>query len=188
MKEILMDNYIFSVVQDITREALSDGVFILLFHVDKVPPHLGLCVYGRYFSITMNKQYIDQDIDSVLRSINAKNIKTIFQQVLIPSEIDQESIVDITKHNFEGYKSLLNDGITCLQPISDTFVNLLGTNITNVDVVFDVMDEIKAQGHLGSTFHSNLSSSSEGEDYSVKRYTLDDVNQRIQQLESTVKA
>ena len=78
LMEVLMSKYKISNIINAEKQKIDEQKCLLwVWHADKIPPHLGLSVEGRYFSLKANGKDFMTEIDAVLQIISKKKIKTL---------------------------------------------------------------------------------------------------------------
>jgi len=96
-------------------------LYLIIFHADKKPPHVGLVWNLRYFSLTVKGKEVDLPFEEKLQLIEKRKIPCLILELRAPKEHTelQNQLVNI----FEA-SSPLSDKISCLAPISNFFENV----------------------------------------------------------------
>lgn len=164
-------------IEEMNDSYLRDGCFLVLFHVNKIPPHLGLVSDSKYFSLTATESQINVDIDSIWRVIRSKSIETIFIKVDVLPMASQLAVI------FGEYKKAVNKEFTCLQPIKDFFEYQCDWNVEDVNFIFDLIHKLKEKSMIVQNYHLNLDRHLKNGSFELLNYTLDDIYKRIMEIQ-----
>lgn len=152
---------------------LHEGVFISVIHADKIPPHIGLIVEGRFYSLKTNGKDDGIELTSLLKILDSKNIATLFYTIT-PVNTDFKAKVESVFNEFDQIPA---DG-TCLRPINQLLSPDEDFN-TIRPLLIKLANENKSDSYrIGKCYGLNLPHGFEG----IKSYTLDDIKKRINQL------
>lgn len=156
---------------DIRRESPvfeGNALIIWIWNADKIPPHLGISVGKRYFSLTY-KGVEDFQTSAMLRKIKRLQIPIAFAKTIIDIEENQAAEL------FQSFERAKPGGSTCLSPIKE-----LCTSGAGVLQLANLLKELEDSNSI-SAFHGlNLPP-----DYSaLPEYSLLDIVKRIEQLDA----
>lgn len=145
------------------QNMFKDG-FLCVIHCDKIPPHIGLLVSGKFYSWKSTGKDIDLDASLLLKIIDQKNIATLFFQLTHPLDIDA------IRHLFIDLPSCIRGDHTCLHP----FILLLGKG-KEAKHIGELLEDLESQDLISRVFGLNLP-----KDYSgIPFYTREEINKRI---------
>ena len=163
-----MERYLIENIQEF-KNLKSEAVYLVLFHVDKQPPHLGVIVNEAYYSLRFDKMQIGIEAQMILKTVQTKKIPTLLFEV-DPGNISIDQI-------FQKYLSI--EGISCLYPIREYFYP---ENFETIQLVFDLLDRLKKDQKLINTYWLNLEPNTTS--FSLMRYSMDEVQKEIKRLQS----
>ena len=106
-------------------------IYLVMFHVDKTPPHLGLVKDNKYCSITIKGVEMDVDVDTIFNVIKRKRIPTLFVGLNMEGNFDLRSY-------YQKYSSIIDQNISCLAPIKDVISGELNLVLKEVHVIFEI--------------------------------------------------
>jgi hypothetical protein len=161
-----MENYLIENIQKF-ETINSDKTYLILFHVDKQPPHLGVVVNGAYFSLRYDKLQMGIDPESIMKTVRTKKIKTLI------FEIDEKG--SNVESIFEKYSSI--DSISCLFPLREFF---FPNGFESIQLIFDLLDKLKSDSKIIKTYSLNLEPDTTT--FNMKRYSIQDVQNEIKRL------
>lgn len=162
-----MEEYLIENIQEFSG-LNPKSTYLILFHVDKQPPHLGLIAEGAYFSLRYDKLQVGLDPKSIFKTVQGKKIQTLLFEV---ESSGTENPIKI----FSRYQSI--EKISCLFPIREV---LFPRFYEDVQLVFDLLDKLKEENRILATYSLNLSAHSGS--YRMKRYAIKDVQEEIKRL------
>ena len=172
-----MSNVTLQNIQLAKESELFRGTYILLLHANKIPPHIGLVVDGKYYSLTANETQSGVDVKVVWRTIQLKKIGSLFIMV---DSIGSSSLLNEV---FDQYDRAIAGKVSCLQPIKQYFHQQHQIKIDDVSFIFDLVERLEEYDLLTDTFHANLEKELTSNSFTLIKYTLDEIYSRIQQLQ-----
>lgn len=143
---------------------LEQGTYLWVLHVDKIPPHIGVSVNGRYFSLKYNGKDSNISCRSVLKLLENKKIPTWIVALELPLELAEVQAV------FDRYTCAKHAQATCLSPIIELIYN------QSFDLILpELLTRLSLEAKLGRQILLHLNS-----DFTGKfEYTRSDVQQRL---------
>ncbi|MES2589489.1 MAG: hypothetical protein V4622_10965 [Bacteroidota bacterium] len=158
--------------QEVDKEKLSKGLYIWVIHVNKIPPHIGISIDGKFYSLKVNGKDVGVDFELIYKIIQKKQIQTLFVEIDSNKNSNIESV-------FEKYKSLNNSNTTCLSPI----IEFLHED-ENIKILVELLVNLDKKNQIKSFFGLNLGTDFEG----IPVYSLDDVQNRILKLKDAKRS
>jgi hypothetical protein len=113
-----MSNYPIQHIQIFEKSFVEQGTFIWAFHVDKVPPHVGISIDGCYFSMKASEYDFNLDVEAVYQVVQRKKISTFL--IAIKDVYNLEGLKSI----FREYGTKIKEGESCMTPV----LRFLGEN------------------------------------------------------------
>ncbi len=165
--EVLMSKYKISNIINAEKQKIDEQKCLLwVWHADKIPPHLGLSVEGRYFSLKANGKDFMTEIDAVLQIISKKKIKTLCFE--LKSTLNVQDLAN----SFNKYNTTIPFEVTCLLPIQEVLNSYFSKQL--VDLLVDLDDKKQVNRVFGFNIPIEFDSISE--------YTTDDIHARLKKL------
>ena len=156
---------------------LMSGFHLILFHVNRVPPHLGIVYRQKYYSLTASECQIGIDFDPIWRLIRSKKIETIV--IKIDSAPSQEFI----SAAYQSYEVAKPNQYTCLSPIKDYFNEYHHISPEGIQFVFDLIPKLYESNLIDEVRQINLTSESNQFSFELLTYTMSEIYSRIQELQ-----
>ena len=148
------------------KEFNQNSVYLWVLHADKIPPHIGLSVEGKYFSLKSNGKDENLGLDGLFNVIDKKKIKTLL------FELDSNLTRTDVEACFSTYDRTIVHEVTCLNPLKD----LLG--FKDVRKLLDLLSELEQSGSIKSIVGLNIDDSFTG----IVDYKVEDIHDRLAKL------
>jgi hypothetical protein len=157
------------------KEIDLKATYLVIFNIDKTPPHLALIKNNQYYSITIKEVELGIDIKPIIQLVTKKKIPTLF------IEIDDN--FDNIKEVFNTFDSLKNTTITCLTPIKKYLSQQYDFKPENVYVIFDLLNQIKDKNGIVRIFEMNTQKLlTPNNQLEINQYNYEELQQFINKL------
>jgi hypothetical protein len=124
-----------------TPAFLSEGTYIWVFNWHEIP-HLGLSVQGKYFSISIKRSRLNEEVEKIWRLTEIKSVP------LFLVKIDHNSHQDNTIE--QAFSKPIQEGETCLNPLK----LLLTNQHENIQTLSDLLYHLEESNQIIS-YHAN---------------------------------
>jgi hypothetical protein len=156
---------------------LADSAYLLILHADKQPVHLTLVVEKLFYSLTYKNCDTDLPIEKILKMIHIKKIPCLWiklKQLAFPLKAEGVS---------EMFKQFppLQANQTCLNPIWE-LLKMHYKIPQGKPLVFGLLDSL-SEHQLIEQISSSFLPNSESGNFTIKRYDIDVVEDRILKLQ-----
>jgi len=169
-----MEQYQFKIEKShkLTRDELHkfnpNGVFLYILHADKIPPHIGLSIQHKFYSLKANAIDFRLDLSRFHQVIATKSIPTIMIELNFP-----QLTLEHVKEVFHSYGKKLSSGSTCLHPIDQ-----LTTGEVKHEKIGELLHSLNEQQQIKKIFSYQISENYKG----ILNYSLNDIQKRIFEL------
>ena len=170
-----MNGYLFENIQPATKPLLQEGIFIVLMHPDKTPPHIAMLCDGQFFSHGVTGTKIGERVEVFWKYITQKQTPVLLVKTSLNGNTEKLKIA------FQKFTFANENQETCLSPINLYLHDNHNFNTNQIKLVFNLLDTLKEQTEAVYSLHLALENGA----YSLKTYTLESVLKRIQQLATT---
>jgi hypothetical protein len=171
-----MPDYLFSGIVPFELP-LNDSAYLLILHADKQPVHLTLVVEKLFYSLTYKNCDTDLPIEKILKMIHIKKIPCLWIKLKQPTiPLKAEGVSEM----FKQFPPLQANQ-TCLNPIWE-LLKLHYKIPQGKPLVFGLLDSLKKHQLIEQISSSYLPNSESG-NFSMKRYDIDVVEDRILKLQ-----
>ncbi|MDC3253057.1 hypothetical protein OAU25_02270 [Crocinitomicaceae bacterium] len=138
-----------------------------VLHADKIPPHLGVSSKNSYFSLKYNGKDEFLPVDSVIKLLKQKKIKTLL--FVLRDAISAQEI----ELNFSTFTRTETGRTTCLNPIKTLL------NCPNVQTLKELLAELDDNEQIESVRGLNIDQTFQG----IIDYSIQDIHNRLKVLE-----
>lgn len=163
-----MSEYIIENINDF-KELDAGTDYIVLFGVDKVPPHIGFVTKLRYYSKSSQGGKRNHDFNNVLSSIQRKKIPTLLLK-LKSNNVSPESFFD---------NQPLNTGESCLTPIK-LMLTANGVSVKDAEFIFDLINLLYKRNELERVEQINCAGLIQANMIKLAKYSQKEINNAIQ--------
>jgi len=164
-----MSDYSFQHIHPLNNVSILDnGLFLCIIHADKIPPHIGISIEGKYFSLKAKGKDEAIPVTEVLKIINKRTIKTLFVRLDVNVTIEQ------VKEVFSGFERTIVRETSCLSHIKDV-LKVQGS----VQKLSDLLGYLDLNRLSSEVFGVFIDESFKGIPY----YEVEDIDKRLESLE-----
>lgn len=175
----MLDSYILEDLELAPYQKLQKGVYILLYNVVVVPPHLLVLVNGKVFSISTKGVEIDKEFELYWQLIQRNNVPCVFVELQLPKLFSLDELQEKIRLITSAFPAVQSNGVSCLMPIKEFCTEIYQIQNQSVNLVFDLLDALKLNNSIVGYFHVNLQNEMEHNSFKMQKYTVFDVNEAI---------
>ena len=73
------------ITQSFYANAVKKGIYLVLLHANRVPPHIGMMIDNEYHSLTIKGQELSISGNALLKNIGLRKIPTVFIKIKKPT-------------------------------------------------------------------------------------------------------
>jgi hypothetical protein len=150
-------------------QMLHQGFYLWVWYADKIPPHIGCSIDGRYFSLKVNGKDELLKVEKVLAIVERKKIASLIIRV------DTDLFLGSVSKKFNQFTKASNGKSTCLTPIAQ----ILACD-SDVEQLSQLLKYLKDQRKLNKVFGLNLVKGYKG----IPFYSRQDIDDRLRKLEN----
>ena len=150
------------------NEDFKQGIFLWVFHADKIPPHIGISKDGFYFSLKVSGKDEFVSVEKISKLLKTKKIPTLIIKTS-ENSIKNRQLETI----FEKYQTANSDGLTCLTPIIEIYFSE-----TKDLILIELLNLLNEAGVMETIFGINLPVDYKG----IPAYSRQDIQNRLYQL------
>jgi hypothetical protein len=154
--------------KNIDNEDFKLGIFLWVFHTDKIPPHIGISKDGFYFSLKVSSKDENIPVEKICKLLKTKKIPTLIIKTS-ENSIKNRHLETV----FEKYQTANSDGLTCLTPITEIYFSE-----TQDLILIELLNLLNEAGVMETIFGINLPTDYKG----IPAYSRQDIQNRLYQL------
>lgn len=163
-----MSNYTIKHIRDIDKVQLKKGTFLWAFHVDKIPPHVGISIDGFYFSMKASECDFNLNVETVYQVVQRKKIPSFLVSILHTQQLTALKMI------FNEYGNKIKIGDSCMTPV----IRFLEEN--EQFLLEELLDSLTQSNRIDSVMGLHLPKEFEH----LPFYTHEDVQLHIAQLKN----
>lgn len=148
-------------------QQLNQGCFLCIWHANKIPPHIGIIIQGRYYSLKVKGKDSDIPVSEIVKLIERKKIATVIAEVKTTIDTRRISSVFFTYDKAEASK------VTCLTPITEVFEVK-----DHINILSELLNYFQSKQQIGQLFGLNLEPDFKG----ILFYGKEEIEARLKQL------
>ena len=166
-----MSELVFENIKSLAADTASKGLFIWVWHADKVPPHVGISLDGLYYSLKVSGK--DEGIP------HGKVLEIIFRKSIPSLLIEVQSAVDkqLVKMTFENYQCAVPGSSTCLSPIKHIL------DLPRVNRLAELLMHLEQTAQIVGVYGACLPNDFQ----SLKPYGTPEIEQRLSKLQDATR-
>lgn len=146
--------------------AFKSGVFLWVFHANKIPPHIGISKDGMFFSLKSSGVDMDLDTNKVFLTIQRKQIPSFIVEISCEQAIELRS-------EFSKYSKTEVGKSTCLTPVKNVL------NYSDALKLSELLNYLASNNRLQRVHRLNGASEMKG----ILKYDTDKITDRLLALE-----
>lgn len=144
------------ITQSFYANAVKKGIYLVLLHANRVPPHIGMMIDNEYHSLTIKGQELNISGNVLLKSIAVRKIPTIFIKIKKHPVFSNQHLNESFVEQVKMFDQVNAEGNTCLSPIKIFFEEFYAIKKENIRLVFDLLDALKDNYFIDETCGMNL--------------------------------
>jgi len=173
-----VSRYQINITQSFYANAIKKGIYLVLQHADRIPPHIGMMIDNEYHSLNIKGQELNISGNVLLKNIGLRKIPTLFIKIKKHPVFSNQHLNESFIEQVKTFDKVKVDGNTCLSPIRLFFDEFYAINKTNIHLIFDLLDELKKNDFIEETCGMNLGETKENIFY-LQPYNESDLQKQI---------
>ncbi len=132
----------FNAFKKFREEELSNGVYIVVLHATRIPPHIGLIIDNYYHSLTIKGHDYNTPIKALIKNIQLRKIPSLFIKIKSHSTFSNSYLKEHFILNIQQFPKVDKDIATCLSPIKLFFDEVYNIPMEDVRFLFDLLPSL----------------------------------------------
>ena len=173
-----MSKYKIHITSEITEEKLQQGLFIFMFRVSRIPPHIGVIANGMLYDITSVGPNIDLPVTDFYKTILKRKTEVLFIELEQPVGFDLRQ--KITEKVREHWKVTIDT--SCLSPIKDFINDVYKIDVSDSKFIFELLPVLFEKNIIRDISQLHLSKKMSNNFFELVKYTEKDIENCIEAL------
>lgn len=157
---------------------MAKGIYLVLLHADKVPPHIGLLIDNTYHSLTIKGQELNINGNVLFKNISLRKICTVFIKIKKHPVFSNNHLNEAFIEQVKQFDKVNDDTNTCLSPIRLFFDEFYAIPKGDIKLVFDLLDALQTNDFISTACGTNMLALKENTFY-LQTYNETDLKKQI---------
>jgi hypothetical protein len=159
---------------------LLKGLYIVVIHATRIPPHIGIISNNFYHSLTIKGHEINVPVEVLIRNTTQRKIPSLFIKIKKHPIFSYDYLNEHFISNVKQFPIVDVGVATCLSPVKLFFEEAFTLPMNNVNYLYELLPIIETEGLI-----ENISSLFvDEENYQLPVYTLAEINKGIEQAKN----
>lgn len=154
------------ITSDCREEDLLKGLFLVVLHANRIPPHIGLIIDQHYHSLTI-KGHDNTSVSALFRNINQRAIPGLFFKIKPHTTFSEYYLREHFLTNMQQFLKVDVDQASCISPIRLFFEEVFNLDISKVNFLYELLPALESKGLIERTSSLFL----DAEKYQLPFYT-----------------
>lgn len=164
---------------------LHKGLWIIILHASRIPPHIGMVIEGNYHSLSIKGAEINVSSETLLKSIHQRKIPAIAYRLIKHPVFSTEYLNECFIHQLLQSPTITEGKTSCFSPVKDFLQEFFTLNPDKVEFVYHLIPWLKANNQIAEIISFNLPSSEN--EFQLPKYSKDELEEGIRQAYRDIK-
>lgn len=174
--------YTLTIDHALRENDLQAGVYLVIMHARRIPPHIGMIVGGQYYSLSIKGQELNVPVEAFVRNLSLRKIAAAFIQIQSDAKNSDELKMLLTAF-IQRFPKVEAGKATCLSPVKLFFDAAYAIDINEVNYVFDLLPQLEANHLITKISSLNIDENR----LQLPVYSMNDINTGIAKAEQEAK-
>jgi len=169
------------IYQQTTDNSLNKGLWIVVLHATRIPPHVGLLFDGMYFSFNLKGLELNVSLSVLLRTIELQNIKTLFIKIRNHPVFSIHYLREVFENELKNYTKLTAQN-TCFKPVKLFFEENFLFCSCSMNYLFELFPALDENNMIENTIGLHLNGHIHDSNFYLKEYSIDQIKSKLSAL------
>ncbi len=161
--------------------SLNKGLWIVVLHAIRIPPHVGLLFNGTYFSLNLKGIEKNIELAVLLRTIELQSIKSIFIKVKKHPVFSVDYLKEVFDNDLSSYQKVTTDN-TCFKPVKLFFEEHYLFCSQPIQFLFELFSPLRSNEMIEKTIALNLKEEIIDDNFTFNTYTSEDIKNKLARI------
>ncbi|OFY82480.1 MAG: hypothetical protein A3F72_00195 [Bacteroidetes bacterium RIFCSPLOWO2_12_FULL_35_15] len=174
--ESLTASYKLNINNQFSEEDLLKGVYVVVIHATRIPPHIGIIADKHYHSLTIKGHEINVPVEVLIRNTNQRKIPSLFIKI---KKHPIFSAGYLSEHFISNVKQfpIVDIGIaTCLSPIKLFLDEVFNVPMNTINYLYELLPLLESEGLIESASSLFI----DEKNYQLPIYSFAEINEGIE--------
>jgi hypothetical protein len=173
----------FNTFKKFNEDELSHGVYIVVMHATRIPPHIGLIIDKHYHSLTIKGRDINTPIRALIKNIELRKLPALFIKIKPHVTFSNAYMREHFILNIQEFQRVDKDVATCLSPIKLFFEQVYEVRMQDIHFLFELLPRLFADDLV--EFTTTLFVDEDG--YELPVYTQEELDIEIENARKEIR-
>lgn len=178
--------YTLKINKPFVADDLQKGLYLVIVHANRIPPHIGIIADKTYHSLTIKGQEINVPVEVLVRNKLQRKIASVFIKLKKHPVFSDNYLKEHFISNVLQFNKVEVGKATCLSPIKLFFEENFDVDTRNVQYIFELLPQLEAKGLIETVSALFIDEKS----FQLPYYNMEQLNKGIdaaQQEAHTIK-
>ncbi len=175
--------YKLSVDQQFNETDLLKGIYIVVQHATRIPPHIGLIADKEYHSLTIKGHDIHTPVSALVKNTLQRKIPSLFIKIKPHTTFSAIYQKEHFITNVQQFPRVDIHVATCLSPVKLFFEEVYNVPMNNIDYLYELLPKLDEEGLIEKVTSLFV----DEQNYQLPVYTNKEINEGIAQVRSEFK-
>lgn len=162
---------------------LPKGIYLVIVHAMRIPPHIGMIVNNRYHSLTIKGQELNQPAEVLLKNTRIRKIPSLFIRLKKHATFSYDYLNEHFISNIQQFNKVEVNKATCLSPVKLFFEETYGLSLDQINYIFELLPLLEEAGVIEDVSSLFI----DEEMFQLPVYDLDEINKGIKTAQEEIK-
>jgi hypothetical protein len=185
MNPTLKTFYVHGICQPVPAD-LKNGIFLVILHATRIPPHIGMLFNGAYHSLNVKGRDIGVPLEALLKNISIRKLPALFLEIKTDALV-QVALSDAFISQVKCFQRVEVGVATCLSPIKLFFEESMQLNMSAIHYLWQLIPLLQEKEMCGNAYGLFLNTVPEQNSFCLPHYTMNEINKGIEQVRNEYK-
>jgi len=176
--------YTLHIDREFSEEDLSEGLYLVIIHATRIPPHIGIIADKHYHSLTIKGQEVNIPVEALIRNNSQRKIPSLFVKIKQHPAFSDLLLKEHFVSNVKQFPKVAVNVATCLSPVKLFFEELYGLPAKEINYLFELLPRLETKGLIENVFSMFI----ESDQLQLPLYDMNELNSGIDKADKDAQA
>ncbi|MGB3946907.1 MAG: hypothetical protein WBM13_02880 [Bacteroidia bacterium] len=171
---------IVTITHAFNEKELQKGVYLVVIHATRTPPHIGLIIGGYYHSLSVKGHDINTSITALIKNSTQRQIPSLFIKIKAHATFSESYQKEHFISNIKQFPKVDIGVATCLSPIKLFFNEVYNVSLKNINYLFELLPLLYSELLIETTSALFI----DEQQFALPIYTQAEINKGIQEVKN----
>lgn len=170
-----MIGHIVHINKEFSPAELARGIYIVITEANRIPPHIGMMIDGKFSSLTVKGNETDVPAGVLVKNIMLRKIPSLFIRIADHPVFSRAYLHELLVSCVTEFRRVEAGGPTCLVPVKNFFKEAYHICPDEIHYLFHLLPTLEENGLISGTAAFHIA----GNKFELPFYSADEINERI---------